>query len=186
MAACYSERAFPGSNKCRSFNPLNFNVMLSLNKDRPRSEENLFSALTFRFLPYWPLFLFLMILAINGAWVYLNYLATPTYQISASLLIKDEKKGITDPKMMEEIDGFTSSKLVDNEMKVIQSRALMNIVVDSLKLYAPVYEQGKFRTISAYATSPIRITLRNPQRAIANPQINFRFNNTKQQVVIGS
>ncbi|MBK0401925.1 polysaccharide biosynthesis tyrosine autokinase [Adhaeribacter sp. BT258] len=157
-----------------------------MNKDKPRSEENLFAALTFRFLPYWPLFLILLLFAGGAAWAYLKYYASPTYQISATLLIKDEKKGINDPKMMEEIDGFTSSKLVDNEMKVIQSRILMNKVVDSLKLYAPIYEQGQFKVSSAYTTSPVRISLRNPNKALEYPQINFRFNKEKNQVIIGS
>ncbi|MFC5269492.1 GumC family protein [Adhaeribacter terreus] len=160
--------------------------MLSINKEKPRSEENLFSALTFRFLPYWPLFLVLLMFAGGAAWAFLKYYASPSYQISATLLIKDEKKGINDPKMMEEIDGFTSSKLVDNEMKVIQSRILMKKVVDSLKLYAPVYEKGQFKATSAYTTSPVRIILRNPEKATENPQIDFRYNKDKNQVVIGS
>jgi tyrosine-protein kinase Etk/Wzc len=35
-----------------------------------QEEENLVNQLLFKFLPYWPLFLVLMIIAAGGAWYY--------------------------------------------------------------------------------------------------------------------
>ncbi|KAA9340707.1 GumC family protein [Adhaeribacter soli] len=150
--------------------------MLQVNKDIPNSEESMFSSLMFRFLPYWPLFAGLLVVSLFGAWGYLRYLSVPTYEVSASLLIKDEKKGINDPRMMEAIDAFASSKLVDNEIKVIQSRGLMNKVVDTLMLYAQVFEEDQFRSIPAYASSPVIIKVKNPERISEVPQVYFTFN----------
>ncbi|HEY6899754.1 MAG TPA: hypothetical protein VI233_03890, partial [Puia sp.] len=47
------------------------------------------SEFLFRFLPYWPLFLILLVLSIAGGWLYLKY-ATPIYETSATILVKDE------------------------------------------------------------------------------------------------
>lgn len=61
-------------------------------------ESNLLRLLLFHFLPYWPLFALLLVVGGMGAWVYLRY-ATPVYEISATLLLKDEKKALTIRKL---------------------------------------------------------------------------------------
>lgn len=159
--------------------------MPAVNKALPNSDESLFSSLIYRFLPYWPLFAGLLVVSILGAWAYLRYYAVPTYEVSAALLIKDEKKGINDPRMMEAIDAFASSKLVDNEIKVIQSRGLMNKVVDTLQLYAPVFEEDKFRSVPAYSSAPIRIKVKAPERIKEVPQVYFTFNEETNTVKFG-
>ena len=46
----------------------------------------------FRYLIHWPWFVVSVIICIACAWGYLR-LATPVYNISATVLIKDDKKG---------------------------------------------------------------------------------------------
>ena len=53
-------------------------------------EDNFFNEIMFRFFPYWPLFIGLFVISMILAVGYLLY-TTPTYAISATLLIKDEK-----------------------------------------------------------------------------------------------
>src|ERR1700761_9602329 len=91
----------------------------------------------FRFLPYWPLFLILLVLSLAGGWMYMKY-AIPEYETSATILVKDEKKGVDDQNLMDQLDLFGSKKLVENEIEVIKSRMLMKEVVRNLNLYAPV------------------------------------------------
>ena len=88
------------------------------------------AAILSRYLPYWPLFLVLMILSVIGALVFLRY-ATPIYESSAKLLIKDEKKGLDESSIMESLDFFGSSKIVENEIEVIKSVELMSQVVNN-------------------------------------------------------
>ena len=124
-------------------------------------DENIFKLILSRFLPFWPLFAILIFFGLLGAWSYLKW-ATPIYGVSATLIIKDEKKGVDDARMMETINAFDSKKIVENEIEVIRSRGLVNKVVNDLCLYAPVYKDKNLKNVSAYITSPIRVELKNP------------------------
>ena len=54
------------------------------------TEEVSIGDIFYKFLPYWPIFLLLMIISLAGAWIYLRY-TMPVYQTTATLLIKDDK-----------------------------------------------------------------------------------------------
>lgn len=148
------------------------------NNSGNKKKDNLVSALIHKFIPFWPYFLGLLLLFLITAWVYLQ-LATPVYGVTAKLIIKDEKKGVDDSKMMESINPFDSKKIVENEIQVLQSRAVMKRVVDSLYLYAPISEEKTFKTVSAYTTSPVQIQLKNadviPLPSGYTPQHHFTF-----------
>src|SRR5437764_9608271 len=116
------------------------------------SDSNFLGKVVFRYLPYWPLFGLLFLLAGAGAWLYLRF-QTPLYETTARLEIKDEKKGTESTKTLEDLNTISTKKIIENEIEVIQSRTLLNSVIRNLRLYAPVYEKGKFRTASAYLTS---------------------------------
>ncbi len=113
------------------------------------------------YFSFWPLFLILMILSLSAAYVYLRY-ATPMYGASAKIIIKDDKRGSDDPKLIAAIDPLNTTKLIENEIEVLQSRILMTEVVKKLHLYAPVMQEGKLNSISAYVYSPIRVEAYNP------------------------
>ena len=132
--------------------------------------ENLFSTLVDLFFPFWPLLAIILFLSLALAWTYKKY-QTPTYGVTATLIIKDENKGVDNSKMVESMNPFDSKKIVENEIKVIQSPDLMKRVVDSLNLYAPVYEEADFlgmniKSVSAYASSPIRLQVKNPESIV--------------------
>jgi len=134
------------------------------------SEGNIFTVLMSRFLPYWPLFALLLVIALVLAKIYL-WSATPYYEASASLIIEDENKGVNEAKMTEAINPFESKKIVENEIEVLQSRALMGQVVNDLRLYAPVYEKSSFGgNESGYTRSPLVIEVKEPQRIPINPR----------------
>ena len=81
----------------------------------------------FRYLIHWPWFVVSVIICMIGAWVYL-FTTTPIYNISATVLIKDDEKG-GGASMGSELekmglDGFmSSSKNVDNEIEVLRSKS---------------------------------------------------------------
>ena len=132
--------------------------------------ENLFSTLMDLFFPFWPLLPVILVVIFLLAWSYKKY-QTPTYDISATLIIKDEMKGVNNSKMLESMNPFDSKKIVENEIKVIQSRDLMKKVVDTMNLYAPFYEEKEFlglniKSVSAYNSSPIRIKLKNQDKIV--------------------
>ncbi len=118
------------------------------------------------YLPYWPLFVLLIIIGLAGAWAYLKYYATPVYETYATIMVKDEKKGVDESGVLEALQIYPTKNIVENEMEVIHSRKLMEKVVDQLQLYAPIYEapyKGKMKATSAYTSSPITISVKDPQ-----------------------
>jgi tyrosine-protein kinase Etk/Wzc len=144
-------------------------------------EENLFQDLLFKFLPYWPLFLLLVLLGAGGAWFYLRY-KVPVYSTSASILIKDEKKGLDDSKALEALDIFGSKKIVENEIEVIQSKTLAQEVVKRLHLYAPVTIEGRVTDRSGYVNAPLVISVQNPDSLTASNKVYFHYLSREQKV----
>jgi len=152
-------------------------------------ENNMISEMLFKYLPYWPLFLALFVVFGAGAWLYLHY-TTPIYEASATILVKDEKKGVDDANLMEQLDLFGSKKLVENEIEVIRSRMLMHEVVENLSLYAPVMEEAPFKSKSAYLSSPIVIQALKPDSIQVDEDKEnktlFTYDDNKKEVVIGN
>jgi capsular exopolysaccharide synthesis family protein len=148
-------------------------------------KENFSQVLVSKFLPYWPLFLVLAVMALTGAYVYLRY-ATPIYEANATLIIKDEKKGNEDSKLTESLDMISSKKIVENEIEVIQSRTLMDNVVKSYHLYCPVFEQGKVKAVSAYTISPVIIEAKNPDSLKSFNKITLRYDKINKTVLLNN
>jgi len=137
--------------------------------------------LIFKYLPYWPLFLLLTAAALLGSWIYLRY-TTPMYESSARILIKDEKKGTEDSKALEEFNLLSTKKIIENETEVIQSRTLLDEVVGTLGLYAPVYESGSFRSRPAYTTSPVWIEARDPEHIRPIDKVYFTYDQKSKRI----
>jgi capsular exopolysaccharide synthesis family protein len=144
-------------------------------------DENLFRYLSFKYLSYWPLFAVLLTLCIAGAAIYLEY-AIPVYEIKATIIIKDDQKGLDDSKIMESLDLFSSHNLVQNEVKVLQSQTLAQDVVRNLHLYAPIFEEKKFLDHSAYITSPVEIILSNPDDLKEADKVYFTYLSNSKKV----
>jgi len=138
------------------------------------NETNLLDTIMFGFFPYWPVLICFTIICLTAAFAYL-YIARPTFEASATLLVKDEKKGYEDSQMMESLNIFGTKKIVENEIEVIHSRALMKDVVKSLGLYAPIYREGRLRSVSAYVSSPIKILIKDPEEIIEREKVYFTF-----------
>jgi uncharacterized protein involved in exopolysaccharide biosynthesis len=149
------------------------------------TESNFLAKIIFRFLPYWPVFAILFLLAGAGSWLYLRF-TTPMYESTARLLIKDEKKGTENTKTLEDLNLISTKKIIENEMEVIQSRPLLNEVVRNLHLYAPVYEEGSIRRSSAYVTSPISIEVQNTEKIELVEKVEFTYDAKASKVFIAN
>ncbi|MBD2700663.1 polysaccharide biosynthesis tyrosine autokinase [Spirosoma sp. BT702] len=108
----------------------------------------------YKFLRYWYWIVLSLIISFGIAYVYLKKF-TPVYQVSATLLIKDEKKMNSD--VIEKLDMNIRNKLVENEIEVLKSRALIGRVVDKLNLVVSYWKEGKFRNSELHTESPIVI-----------------------------
>ena len=138
-------------------------------KDREITEEQIdFQALLFKYVIHWPWFVGAVLLCLVGAWFYLHW-ATPIYNISATVLIKDEKKG-GGAGLSSELEDMglsglmTSSKNIDNELEVLRSKTLVKEVVNQLNLYITYADEDEFPAKGLYKTSPVQVSL-TPQEA---------------------
>jgi len=157
---------------------------MSKNTMVEEKEANMGQQLASKYLPYWPLFILYAFLAIGAAYAYLHF-ATPIYQASATLIIKDERRGGSDDsKLLESLDLIASKKTIENEIEVLQSRALMEKVVKSLYLYAPVSLEGKLKSGDAYVLSPIMIEALNPDSIQGVEKVNFSYDKNSQTVTL--
>jgi tyrosine-protein kinase Etk/Wzc len=148
------------------------------------NEETFTQRITSKYLPYWPLILFSMLLAVAIAYGYLKY-ATPIYEANATLIIKDEKKGNEESKLMESLDQISAKKIVENEIEVLQSRRLMTDVVKRLGLYAPILEDKGLKTVSAYYSSPVSILSPYPDSLIhSKKDIKLDIDSSKNEVIL--
>jgi len=148
-------------------------------------EENLFRQQIFRYLPYWPLFLVLITLGATAAYFYLKA-AIPVYETSASILIKDEKKGSDESKIMESLNQIGAKKIVENEIEVIHSRTILTEVAIDLHLYAPIFERDRFASRPAYITSPVIVELQQPDLLMQSEEIPFVYASEAKNMIIGN
>ncbi|MEP6594631.1 MAG: polysaccharide biosynthesis tyrosine autokinase [Ginsengibacter sp.] len=146
-------------------------------------EETSVGSVIYKYISYWPLFLIFTILCLAGAYLYLWY-ATPLYQAMASLVVKDQKKGSDDSKLMEQLDAINTNKIIDNEVEVIKSRILMAKVVKALHLYAPVFQEGKFKSTSAYQTSPVLIQAAAPDNLTQIDKVYLQYDSANAAVLL--
>ena len=161
-------------------------MQVAQKKQAVSQEKNLIGQIWFKYFPYWPLFLILLLIALTGAWFYIRYKTTPYYIATSSILIKDEKKGQDETKMIESLNQLSAKKIIENEIEVIKSRELLQRVAVKLHLYATLYEKGKIKRKTAYSSSPVIIQAKHPDSLKAVGDVFYDIDPTKTMVVIGS
>ena len=124
-----------------------------------KEEKTDYHALFFKYLIRWPWFVTSVILCLTSAWLYLHY-TTPVYNIKASIIIKDDKKGGgtgSDLSAFEDMGFFSSSKNIDNEIEILRSKSLVKKVVNELGLYISYSTNGSFHDMELYDNSPVSV-----------------------------
>jgi len=122
------------------------------------SFQNLFAMLVLN----WQWFLLSLFICACTALIYLRY-ATPTYQVSAKMLIKDDansRRRVATNQMlgnMQDLGFLTNSAGIDNEVEILQSRILARDAVKDLKLYVQYYFPGRVKRRMVYKTQPISV-----------------------------
>ncbi|RYE57840.1 MAG: polysaccharide biosynthesis tyrosine autokinase [Sphingobacteriales bacterium] len=152
---------------------------------KKHSNENIINHLWAQYFPYWPVFLLLMAVASIGTWLYLQY-QLPVYESTATLLIKDEKKGIEESKMIESLNPLSSKKIIENEIEVINSRELMKQVMQELALYSTVYKAGKWIDTPLYSSSPVMIHLKDLSFITEAKRVDFKVNLNSSTIHLNS
>jgi tyrosine-protein kinase Etk/Wzc len=153
------------------------------NNNNTEESGNIIQQLLFRYLPYWPMFVALLVLSLTAGWLYMRY-TLPVYEANATLLVKDEKKGIEDSKLLESLNLYGSKKIVENEIEVLRSKSLVKQVIKNLSLYAPVYAEGRLIDAPGYIISPVKIEVKNPDSIIDKSKLHFSSDLAKKTVTV--
>lgn len=112
-----------------------------------------------KYIFHWPVFLIGVFVCFFAAFIYLRY-AQPVYSVSSTLLIKDEKKsGLSGGDLLNELDLFGTSKVVDNEIAILKSKTLMRKVVDRLNLSVVFQAEGHIKNSNLYSSKPVEIQI---------------------------
>ena len=133
------------------------NNMSELDEEKVNYQEILF-----KYIIHWPWFVASVLACLIGAWVYLHF-QTPVYQVSASIMIKNDKKnggGNTSDLESLGLGGvITSTQSIDNEIEVLRSKTILKEVVNNLELYITYYDEDEFPKKELYKTSPVIVNL---------------------------
>jgi tyrosine-protein kinase Etk/Wzc len=116
----------------------------------------------FKYLAYWKWFVLSFVIALTAGFFYLKT-QVPVYSIQSSVLIKDDKKGLGQDDMLKQLDIFSGTKVVDNEIDILKSYTLMEQVVTDLDLHIKYFKQENFKAVEVYgANNPVHITVVKP------------------------
>ncbi len=160
-----------------------FNLMEIIKKTTDEKKKDDLGQVIYKYIPYWPLFVILFLVAGVSSWLYLK-IATPKYETKARLLIKDEMKGV-EAKGLQELDLLSTNKTIENETEVIQSNNLLSQVVNHLNLYATLYETGQFHDLNAYTTAPVTVIAADPSKIKpSKDKIDFSFDKASGKVSV--
>lgn len=108
---------------------------------------------------YW--FVAGLFLAMAGAFFYIQY-ATPVYETSASLLIKDGKGSTPTSSLQDDVlaqlNFLTGNSNILNEMPILQSRTIVGRVIKDLGLQSSYYIEGRYQSKEIYKSTPVLVT----------------------------
>jgi len=126
-----------------------------------------------KYLAHWKWFILSFTVLVASGFAYLSLLP-PQYKISASILIKDHSKseGLT---TLEELDFFYKAKVVENEIEILRSYALLEEVVDELNLQVRYTVKNGWRTKEIYDNVPVKIEIVSSTAELFSRPFMLRF-----------
>ena len=110
----------------------------------------------------WSLFVLSVIVCLILAFIY-SYYASPNWQISSKLLVKDEKNSAQNAlggSLSGDVGSLFSAKSsADNEIQILKSRTLMQKAVDAMQLNVRTYAKDGLKVREIFEESPFSVTL---------------------------
>src|SRR6201996_7958280 len=135
---------------------------MSINEDinNPIEQDNSEPGLRETFFPYfkqWKWFLLSVIVFLALGYLY-GKLSTPLYKIETDLLIKDNKKNVGGSNdLLQDLDLFSSDKIIDNEIQILKSKTIVERAVQTLKLQTSYYATKGVRKRELYSNIPLKV-----------------------------
>ncbi|MES2807200.1 MAG: polysaccharide biosynthesis tyrosine autokinase [Bacteroidota bacterium] len=117
-----------------------------------------------KYIYYWPVFLLFTIITMIGAYAF-HLVAKPVYDIKATLLLQEEKASNDIKSSLQDMGIAGAQKKVENDREILQSRRLIEMVINDLKLWVSYKVEANHLTENLYKDNcPVEFILlhRNP------------------------
>jgi len=132
--------------------------------DEEQSSLN-FQTIYTTFILYWKWYVLSVFICIGVVFLYLRY-ATPVYNTTAKLLIKDDdnsnryrRGGMAAIENMTNLGVITNNYGVENEQEILTSSIIAEQAVRDLKLYVTYYHKGRVKDRIIYKDQPISVDM---------------------------
>lgn len=111
-------------------------------------------SLIYTCLNKWYLFAIFVVVALGIGWLY-NHFSTPQFQISGTVLIREDRS--LDPTAIMTGARYGSSQNLANEVAIIRSYTMCEDVVKKLNLEVTYYDNSHFKTTELYKATPFLV-----------------------------
>ncbi|EKF56405.1 capsular exopolysaccharide family protein [Galbibacter marinus] len=109
------------------------------------------------YLRNWYWFIIVPLICLIIAFVYQRY-TVPSYDASATIMIVDENNLSPDATLLAGLSGnSTNSTMVEGEIQVLKSRAIMQEVVERLNLQVQFFTKGRITKAEVYNDPPVKL-----------------------------
>jgi tyrosine-protein kinase Etk/Wzc len=127
--------------------------------DQNKQDEVDLLKIFFLMLSNWYWFILSVSIAVIGAWFY-NKHTVPTWRVSATVLIDEEKNSKMSIGSDQLLEGFglrPGMKNLDNQLLILTSWSLIEKTLDKLPFGTEYYTRGRINKVAFYPESPLRI-----------------------------
>jgi tyrosine-protein kinase Etk/Wzc len=130
-----------------------------INSENNKEEEVDLLKIFFLMLSNWYWFVMAILVALAIAWLY-NSHTLPTWRVSATVLIDEDKGGRASIGSDQLLEGFglrAGMKNLDNQLLILTSWALIEKTLDELNFGTEYYTRGRINKVAFYPESPIKV-----------------------------
>lgn len=131
-----------------------------------------------KYIIHWRWFLVSVVICLTAVFLYLRY-ATPIYEATTAILVKDEKKG----GMLSELSAFSdlgigggSVNNVDNEIEILRSRTIVESTVKRLNLNINLIAEGSVVDRDIYKDASISVNFSDKTDLFNDAKSVLRYN----------
>ncbi len=107
---------------------------------------------------YWYLYLTSLAVALMAGYFY-NWYATPVYNATATLLIKDEKRVNPTQDLLTQLSSLDHTGGIDNEVELIRSRTMIARTLRKLDFDITYLMEGNIKISEQYRQSPVKLII---------------------------
>jgi len=138
------------------------------NNDDLRAPKLVLKDVLKRYLRNWYWFIIVPLICLIIAFVYQRY-TVPSYDASATIMIVDENNLSPDATLLAGLSGnSTNSTMVEGEIQVLKSRAIMQEVVERLNLQVQFFTKGRITKAEVYNDPPVKLNFLTSDSILKN------------------